>query len=171
MWYVFKTAWGWSTYLIEDGSLQRLVLPLEVSCAEFLDYYALSPANTRITSGPASGLAAQIQAYFAGEPIRCWKATLNLACYPPFTRRVLQLTAAIPYGETRTYGQLAGSAGSPRAARAVGQVMASNPIPLVVPCHRVVGKNSPTGFSAPGGVAYKQALLELERKGKGALTP
>ena len=69
---------------------------------------------------------------------------------------------AIPRGETLTYGQLAAKAGYPGAARAVGQVMARNCLPLLIPCHRVVGSNGLHGFSAPGGLATKQRLLEIE---------
>ncbi|MGI6434305.1 MAG: methylated-DNA--[protein]-cysteine S-methyltransferase [Syntrophomonadaceae bacterium] len=168
MWYVFHTDWGWSAYQENDGLLQQLILPLEVSRHEFLSRHALIPTDTEILTRPVAGLAAQIQAYFSGKIILRWEANLNLRRFSPFARGILELAAAIPYGETRTYGQLAGRAGSPGAARAVGRVMASNPFPLVVPCHRVVAVNGPAGFSAPGGVTYKQALLELEQKGLAA---
>jgi methylated-DNA-[protein]-cysteine S-methyltransferase len=81
----------------------------------------------------------------------------------PFQRRVVRACRAIRRGQTRTYGQLAAAAGSPGAARAVGQVMASNRTPLVVPCHRVVGAGgSLGGFSAPQGIAMKRRLLMME---------
>jgi methylated-DNA-[protein]-cysteine S-methyltransferase len=74
---------------------------------------------------------------------------------------VLDELARIGYGETTTYGALAASAGNPRAARAVGTVMNRNPIPIVLPCHRIVGANgSLTGYA--GGLDAKRALLELE---------
>ena len=80
-----------------------------------------------------------------------------------FQQRVLETTREIRYGETLTYGQLAARAGSPRAARAVGTVMANNRFPIVVPCHRVVGSgNGLGGFSAPQGTTLKRLLLELE---------
>jgi methylated-DNA-[protein]-cysteine S-methyltransferase len=94
----------------------------------------------------------------------------SLEGLPEFSRRVLLACAKIPAGEVRTYAELARAAGRPKAARAVGQVMAMNPVPLVVPCHRVVGSNrSLTGFG--GGMAWKEALLaaegwEFEGKGR-----
>lgn len=78
-----------------------------------------------------------------------------------FQRRVWAALTAIPWGETRTYAQIAAAVGSPRAVRAVGQANHRNPIPILIPCHRVVGSDgSLTGYA--GGVAKKQLLLELE---------
>ncbi len=81
-----------------------------------------------------------------------------------FQQKVLLATRAIGFGETISYGDLAARVGSPRAARAVGTVMASNQIPIIIPCHRVVGtRGELTGFSAPRGIHLKRQLLELER--------
>jgi methylated-DNA-[protein]-cysteine S-methyltransferase len=80
-----------------------------------------------------------------------------------FSRRVLEANREIPCGQTKTYGEIAKSLGSPDAARAVGQAMGSNPIPLIVPCHRVVAAGGKSGgFSAPGGRTTKTKLLEIE---------
>jgi methylated-DNA-[protein]-cysteine S-methyltransferase len=88
---------------------------------------------------------------------------LDLSRCSPFHRRVYQIARTIPAGETLTYGALAARAGSPKAARAVGQAMARNPFPLVVPCHRVTGANGGAGgFSAHGGVDTKFRLLRIE---------
>jgi methylated-DNA-[protein]-cysteine S-methyltransferase len=81
-----------------------------------------------------------------------------------FQRRALQATLAIPYGQTTTYGKLARQLGKPRAARAVGRAEATNPMPLAIPCHRVLGADGGLcGYGGPGGVKIKQWLLELER--------
>lgn len=83
----------------------------------------------------------------------------------PFQREVWMALRAIPYGQTRTYGQIAAAVGRPKAVRAVGQANHRNPIAIFIPCHRVVGANgSLTGYA--GGVELKQALLELERSGE-----
>lgn len=80
-----------------------------------------------------------------------------------FARRVHEVVRAIPPGETLTYGEVAARVGEPGGAQAVGRVMGSNPVPIVVPCHRVVGAGgAPVGFSAPGGVATKQRILRIE---------
>ncbi len=88
---------------------------------------------------------------------------LDLTACSPFHRRVYELARTIPAGETWTYGTLAARAGSPKAARAVGQAMARNPFPLIVPCHRVTGAQGwAGGFSAHGGVDTKFRLLRIE---------
>jgi methylated-DNA-[protein]-cysteine S-methyltransferase len=88
---------------------------------------------------------------------------LDLADYSPFQSAVVQHCRRIPIGQTITYGELARRAGSPGAARAVGQVMACNRFPLIVPCHRVVGANgSLGGFSARNGLNMKRRLLRIE---------
>ena len=82
---------------------------------------------------------------------------------PEFHRRVYEIARTIRPGETTTYGAIAKTLGEPGAARAVGQALGRNPIPVIVPCHRVVAANGRTGgFSAPGGTATKLKLLAIE---------
>jgi len=82
----------------------------------------------------------------------------------PFQLQVLHLTLDIPYGHTSTYKELAKRLGNQFAARAVGRVEATNPIPLVIPCHRVLGSDgSLHGYGGPGGIKLKAWLLELEK--------
>lgn len=101
--------------------------------------------------------ARQLQAYFGRRLTRFdlpldWGEGLNAA-----VRRAM---AAIPFGETRTYGQIARAVGAP--AQAVGQACGANPLPILIPCHRVTGTDWFGGFSAPGGVETKAALLRHE---------
>ena len=101
----------------------------------------------------------QLAEYFAGE-----RREFDLALAPqgtPFERAVWGELLKIPFGETRTYGEIAETLGRPGAARAVGRANSANPIPIVVPCHRVIGSDgSLTGFG--GGLDAKSRLLELE---------
>ena len=90
-----------------------------------------------------------------------FKLPLDLSAFPAFTAAVLRAASRIPYGQVRTYAQLACLVGRPRAARAVGQAMKRNPIPIVIPCHRVVAANGLGGYSA--GLHWKRRLLHLER--------
>lgn len=105
-----------------------------------------------------------LRRYAEGERINLAELPFDLSHKTPFQQAVLRAILAIPPGQTWTYGEVARAVGKPRAARAVGQVLAHNPIPLFIPCHRVVASDgSLGGFGAPGGLALKQALLDLER--------
>ena len=101
--------------------------------------------------------------YFETGIMQACPAQLDWSGVSSFHREVLELCYQIPCGETLTYGELAKAAGRPQAARAVGGAMAKNRWPILIPCHRVVGASgSLTGYSGTGGVATKQALLEME---------
>ncbi len=107
-----------------------------------------------------------------GEPLAFDDLPLALDHLSAFQRRVIAACRAIPYGTTRSYGQVAAAAGSPGAARAVGQVMAGNRHPLIVPCHRVLAAGGKIGgFSAPQGLALKRRLLALESSATPAPQP
>ena len=107
------------------------------------------------------GLAEDLVQYFAGDRVDLRRYRVDLSELPPFFRRALLAARSIPYGQTRSYGWVAARAGSPAGARAAGQAMARNPIPLVIPCHRVLGAGGAlTGFG--GGLESKRVLLELE---------
>lgn len=104
---------------------------------------------------------AQLAAYFAGE-----RTAFDLPLAPhttPFQSRVLQELRKVPYGTTVSYSELAQRVGNPKASRAVGMANGRNPVPIVIPCHRVVGSNGAlTGFG--GGLDTKRWLLDLERR-------
>lgn len=104
-------------------------------------------------------LVSQLDAYFAGK-LREFKIPLDLRG-TSFQRRVWDLLCDIPWGETRSYGQIAKALGRPKAARAVGRAVGTNPVSIVVPCHRVIGSDGTlTGYG--GGLDRKEALLKLE---------
>ena len=104
----------------------------------------------------------QLQEYF--EKARSqFDLPIDLSTITPFQRSVLQVAQSIPAGQVWTYGQVAKVIGRPKASRAVGQALGSNPIPIVVPCHRVIASDgSLTGYSAGGGIATKKWLLQME---------
>ncbi len=114
---------------------------------------------------PWQALRAGLSAYFQGRG-PCPDVPVDLAGIEGFTRRVLDAARGIPPGTTITYGELARRAGSPRASRAAGQVMARNPVPLVIPCHRVVAAAGPGGYG--GGLPMKARLLALETRAEAA---
>ena len=85
---------------------------------------------------------------------------IDLSGIPAFQQEALKVTLAIPYGQTATYAEIAAAIGHPGAARAVGRAQATNPIPLVIPCHRVVGSDGKLhGYGGPGGISLKAKLL------------
>jgi methylated-DNA-[protein]-cysteine S-methyltransferase len=120
--------------------------------------------GVRVLRAPLDDVRRELDEYFEGRR-REFDLPLDLRV-APFHEDVLHELARVPYGRTDTYGALAKKVGRPKAARAVGTVMNRNPIPIVLPCHRIVGANgSLTGYA--GGLHVKRALLELE----GAMLP
>ena len=121
--------------------------------------------GARVLRMPLDEVRRELDEYFEGRR-RDFDLPLDLRGVAPFHEAVLHELARVPYGRTDTYGALAQKVGRPKAARAVGTVMNRNPIPIVLPCHRIVGANgSLTGYA--GGLHVKRALLELE----GAMLP
>jgi methylated-DNA-[protein]-cysteine S-methyltransferase len=105
-----------------------------------------------------------ITALLHGEPSDLSGVHLDMEGVPAFERRVYEVARTIPAGETVSYGEIAGRLGDVHLAREVGQALARNPFPIVVPCHRVIAAGGRLGgFSARGGVATKQRLLSIER--------
>jgi len=104
----------------------------------------------------------ELNAYFARR-LTAFSAPYDIRHLPGFTRSVLELTAKIPYGEVRSYGWMARKLRKPKAARAVGNALARNPVPIVIPCHRVVRNDGTIGGFALGS-GWKKKLLDLEKK-------
>jgi methylated-DNA-[protein]-cysteine S-methyltransferase len=112
------------------------------------------------SGGPIDPARRQLDEYFEGKRQR-FDLEVDLRLQADFNRRVLRELARVPYGEVVTYGELAARAARPRAARAVGTVMNRNPLPIVLPCHRVIGANGKlVGYA--GGLERKETLLQLE---------
>lgn len=119
-------------------------------------------AGPRVLRAPRAvdAMRRELDEYFSLRR-RAFDVSVDLRGVAPFTARVLEELARVPYGRTSTYGELAAKAGRPRAARAVGTVMNRNPIPIVLPCHRIVGASgSLVGYA--GGLDKKELLLRLE---------
>jgi len=117
---------------------------------------------------PDAALVARVRAYAQGERVEFADVPLDLAGVSPFNCAVYRETLTLAWGETATYGDIARRLGDVTLARAVGRALGENPIPLLIPCHRVMGANGrPTGFSAPGGVTAKLRMLALEKAAPG----
>ena len=161
---VFPSSLGWMAAVHSDRILTRLAFghPDPDAAASALD---TQPARKARLDDWERQLIARLQAYACGKTQDFGDLAVDYGPLSRFQRRVYRRCRRIPYGRTLTYGRLAVLAGSPRAARAVGSCMARNPVPLVVPCHRVVRSGGELGgYSAPGGTRLKQRLLELEAR-------
>jgi methylated-DNA-[protein]-cysteine S-methyltransferase len=119
--------------------------------------------SPRILEAPArlDTVRRELDEYFEGRRT-AFDLPIDWALVTPFGRRVLQATTSIPFGEVSTYGKIAARAGNPRAARATGNALGSNPMPIVVPCHRVLHTAGRGIGNYTGGVHRKETLLRLE---------
>ena len=156
---VFRTGMGWVGVLASDEGLLRTTLP----CATPEDARAdLGPdvQSAREVTARLADVVNRIRGYFEGRAVSFSDALVLNGT--PFQQRVWQATRLIPYGETRTYSEIAGQVGSPGAARAVGQALGANPFPIIVPCHRVIASGGGLGGFG-GGLVMKATLLNLER--------
>lgn len=163
---VFPSELGWIALRGVDSQLGGLSFghPTPEAALAAVGRPVLGPAPDPSDWNPR--LRQQLQAYAQGEVIDFRWVPIAWEPGSPFRRRIGELCREIPYGQTLSYGQLAARAGSPGASRAVGACMAGNRVPLVIPCHRVVASNGGLGgFSAPGGLGTKRALLNLEARG------
>jgi methylated-DNA-[protein]-cysteine S-methyltransferase len=151
------TPWGWVGVVFTPLGLRRLVLPRPDRGAVAREL-GLAPGAALVRW---ETLRSGLLAFFRGRG-PCPDVPVDLRGVGDFTRRVLGAARTIAPGTTITYGELARRAGSPRACRAAGQVMARNPVPLVIPCHRVVASDGLGGYA--GGRALKSRLLVLESR-------
>lgn len=158
---VVDTTWGAALLAWTSAGLSRVELP--GGTFEKVAARGSSTGTFTRPTGFAADAAKRIRDYFGGEAVELDDLPLDLAAVPPFALRVYAATRAIPRGQTLTYGDIAARLGSPGASRAVGGALGRNPVPLVVPCHRVVAAGGRLGgFSANGGTSLKRRMLALE---------
>ena len=157
--YLCDTKLGWIGLVLSSKGLRATTTPRrsrDEALREVSEMGATEPAS----EAEACDLPRRLKAFAEGERVELAR-DIDWEGVSGFRRAVLEETLRIPAGETRTYGWLASRVGSPRASRAVGRVMATNPLPIVVPCHRVVASDgSLHGYG--GGLDVKAALLRLE---------
>ncbi len=153
-----ETGYGWIAVLASPVGLVRLTLPRKSREEALADLgMTMVPENAK----RLEGILRKLQLYFSGERV-VFDEGLDIRNATTFQQRVWKATMAIPYGETRSYGWVAARAGQPSASRAVGQALGANPIPIIIPCHRVLAADgSLHGFS--GGLSMKKTLLDLEK--------
>ncbi len=160
---LFATAIGTCGVAWSERGVARLQLPeCDPAATERMLAKRAVRAGTTLPSA-IDHLITQLQAYASGHRVDFASTLLDLANINAFEQSVYAAARAIPWGQTQSYGEIARQIGSPDAARAVGQALGRNPLPIIIPCHRVLAKNHGIGgFSAHGGTRTKERLLGLE---------
>lgn len=163
--HVFETAAGFAAIGWNASGICSFRLPAVSSAAAERALLKRFPSSTH--TAPTTEVAAVVALacrYFAGERVDFAAVPVDLGAQDPFFARVYAHVRELGWGETTTYGTVAKALGEgPEAARAVGQAMANNPVPLIIPCHRVLAAGGKIGgFSAPGGSTSKAQMLEME---------
>ena len=152
--YCEAAPFGRMALLATDAGLTALLFASQVEL----------PPETRAAPGQALAAegARQLLEYLAGERTT-FDLSIDWNTMPPAQAAVLKLVNQIPYGQVRTYGEIAVALGKPGASRAVGNANARNPLPLIIPCHRVMGADGGLrGYGGPGGIPTKAWLLQFE---------
>lgn len=159
---LFETELGWAVVTRSQKGLLHLLLP-QPSPEEALKTLSTLPSALVEDRAAFGDLPHRLAQSLAGKPVP-FADPLDLSSATPFQRSVWEVVRAIPWGETRSYAWVAERLGRPRAARAVGQALARNPLPIIIPCQRVIRSDGRLGgFS--GGLALKRRLLEREATG------
>jgi len=158
---VFDTALGEMAVGWTEGGISRVLLPGDSH--ERMRERLIAVGGTEDAKGQGE-VVARIIAYAQGAEDAFQDLTLDLTASPALNRRIYEHIRELGWGETTTYGAIARWLGDVAMSRTVGTAMGQNPIPLIVPCHRVLAADGRTGgFSAPGGVKAKMQMLALER--------
>jgi methylated-DNA-[protein]-cysteine S-methyltransferase len=155
---VFPTAFGWCGVVAGEKGLKRFILPY-ISREQVVSLVSgLAHERRRILSEAQK----MVRDYFQGKKVT-FDLPIDRSDFSPFQDRVYGVAMMIPYGAVKTYGEIAEVIGTPGAFRAVGSALGRNPLPLFIPCHRVIrGDGEMGGFSGPGGIVMKARLLRLE---------
>lgn len=156
---VFLTQPGWIAVSGSEAGLRLLILPRPAAEEALSLIMAASPGAVHDDPRYA-GLARRITSYLSGREEDFSGETVDFGSIPSFRKAVLNATRSIPRGETRTYTWVATQTGRPTAARAAGQALGANPVPIIIPCHRVVAARGLGGFG--GGLTLKRMLLDIE---------
>jgi O-6-methylguanine DNA methyltransferase len=177
---LLKTSWGILAYLTRNDKLIKLILPPQLpdlpnfegtegermgDRREAVEAFCLIQSiKAREAHELLPRLADDLRAYFSGRPVT-FGVEYDLSGLSDFSRSVLDATARISYGQTASYGEIARQIGKPKSFRAVARSLSVNPIPIVIPCHRVIySSGQPGGYSGSIGPAFKERLLEMEKE-------
>jgi methylated-DNA-[protein]-cysteine S-methyltransferase len=160
---LFDTAIGACGVVWSERGLTRLQLPESDRSATERRLRARAIKASEAMPAEIDQLITHVQCYMTGRRIAFAAVAIDLTDVEPFRRKVYEAARAVPWGQTVSYGELARETGSPGTARAVGHALSRNPVPIIIPCHRILAKGHRIGgFSAHGGTFAKERLLALE---------
>lgn len=164
----FETKLGWFGLARNAGGVCTSVL-FEQSPTSVLERLHLEwPDGLVVNPGAMPALVGLVKAYADGQPVSFDDCVLDLSSCTPFHRRVYEMVRTVDWGQVVSYGDVARAVDKPLAARAVGQAMARNPVPLIIPCHRVIASDgSIGGFGGGDSVSLKRRMLGLEGRAFG----
>lgn len=157
---IFRTSTGWMGVLSSASGLLRITLPHPTE-RQIPQLLGIDIDQVRRSPQLFHDLMERLNSYFSGHKVD-FPDALDLSGATDFQRKVWETARRIPYGETRSYSWIAEQIGKPESARAVGQALGRNPLPIIVPCHRVLTKDGGLGGYS-GGIKMKIYLLNLER--------
>ncbi|MFQ5613906.1 MAG: methylated-DNA--[protein]-cysteine S-methyltransferase [Anaerolineae bacterium] len=159
----FETSLGFIGLALSAQGITRLALPRPAPEAVLSYLRQDYPGAVLLDPSGLPDYGGQLRRYARGEPVT-FDYEFDLHTLTLFQQTVLAAARSIPYGQVRTYKEVAAAIGRPKATRAVGNALGKNPVPLMIPCHRVVSSSGKIGgYSGPGGVVTKRQLLALER--------
>ncbi len=169
----FKTPFGWAGVKASRRGVCRIILPkkdrkaaeeemqrITLPCSRHQQHSVQNGVPESCDPALLKETVLLLQAYFTGKRI-LFDIPVDTRYYTPFQRAVWRATATIPYGETRSYGWVAKKIGNPKSMRAVGQALGANPVPIIIPCHRVLRSTGELGGFG-SGLPMKKMLLALE---------
>jgi methylated-DNA-[protein]-cysteine S-methyltransferase len=159
---VFKTSFGWAGVASSERGISGIVLPKTSKKAAERELKGAGTQRNRSACRSVTGRAMKLlRRYFSGERVS-FDVPLDMRYYTSFQQAVWKAASGIPYGETRSYAWIAKRIKNPGAVRAVGQALGANPVPVLIPCHRVISSSGSRGGYS-GGIGMKKKLLELEK--------
>lgn len=164
---VFSTCLGWFGLVGQEHCVWRLVMGHRSAAEAWTRLRRDFADEMLMESDWHPTLRKKLEEFASGKRVSFDNIRVRTEHRTAFQKKVILATRAVGFGETVSYGELAARAGSPNAARAVGTVMATNEVPIIIPCHRVLASGGKIGgFSAPQGIDLKRRLLKLESRSK-----
>ncbi len=161
---VFEVEGGWFGLFGTENAVFGTSLPVSSNSRGKRELLKGVDGRAKYDKGYFKSVQERIANYYEGIAVNFSDVPVDISGLGEFTKRILKACRAIKPGKTLTYGQVAAKAGSPKGARAAGNALASNPLPLIIPCHRIIcASGNPGGFSGQGGKKMKKKMLDFEK--------